>query len=128
MATRGPYHGPAACRVSVASWNACDDESKWEGALTSWHDIARVPHQTAALFKWLDSLFRYGKGPIIWMDRPERMRAPLYLVSHHGKNIKGMLAGSNGDVVIVVVVRTSCIMLATNSTSAKLISMRFLCF
>ena len=33
-------------------------------------------------------LFRYGGGPIIWLQHPLQQQAPLYLVSHHGAGIK----------------------------------------
>ena len=88
MTHRCRYHGPAACHVSAANWNICKTDDEWEGALKSWYDTTLLPEETEPLWKWLDALFRYGRGPIIWLDRAERSRAHIYLVSHHGSGIK----------------------------------------
>ena len=87
MTHRCRYHGPAPCHVSEANY-ICKTDDEWTGALNSWYDTTLLPEETEPLWKCLDGLFRYGGGPIIWLDRPERSRAPIYLESHHGSGVK----------------------------------------
>ena len=70
------------------NWKVCKTDDKFEGALQSWKAIARCDEMLDKLLMWIDQLFRYGDGPIIWLDHPSREMAPIYLVSHHGKDVK----------------------------------------
>ena len=83
MATHCRFHGEGACHVSAMNWKVCKTDTEFFSSITSLEQTARCQDELDAFTKFLDELFRYGKGPIIWTTHPSRHDAPLYLVSHH---------------------------------------------
>ena len=82
-----PYHGVGSCRLAAVNWKVCRSDSDFGGALQSWQDMARYTAELSRSMDFIDQLFRYGGGPIIWLAHESREMAPLYLVSHHGRGI-----------------------------------------
>ena len=83
-----PYHGAGSCKLSAMNWKVCDTDVAFHGALQSWKEITKYNDMLDTLLELIDQLFRYGPGPIIWLDTEDRAKAPIYLVSHHGDGIR----------------------------------------
>ena len=77
------YKRQGSCTLAKQNWKVCNTDQQFTSALDSWQEKAKYDVEISRLRLFLDQLFRYGKGPIIWTDHPSREQAPLYLVSHH---------------------------------------------
>ena len=96
-----PYHGAGSCSLAMANWKICKSDEQFEGALCSWSAIAKYRVELDRLVGFIHQLFRYGDGPVIWIEHKSREKAPLYLVSHHGKGVQAHACYQRGFPSVV---------------------------